>query len=225
MKYLMLMILILQVTLLASCTSMTLVTAIKKPHNKVIYVDGDKYLESTKKNSRLTLEAENLVRNGKRIRIRMSFLNLSDKPQMLNPSTIRVLRESKKDNFSTLSYSKLLKEVNDSQKKYAFFAVLGGVSNALSASGSAYNSSLTRIEQNQYATGVEKQLDNFTIKKIELKKTMLKRNTVPPGKEVSGFIVIDWPMLDLKEDYFLLSVKFANDRHQFRLKQLIFKKN
>lgn len=223
--------------LLVGCSSMTLMTYIKKPHNKIIYVDGDKYLESHKKNSLLILKVENFIVNGKRAYAWMSFKNLSNRSHFLDPSRIKIVRKSKRDRVAILSYNELTEEVNSSRRIYTFLAILGGVARGLSAgtssysgrvntsegsvsySGSSYSSTLAKIETDQYSRDVGRTLANFDNKKKDLKNSILKQNTVFPNKEISGLIAIEWPELEQRQDYFVLLVKFANDKHRFYLKQ------
>ncbi|MGI9548465.1 MAG: hypothetical protein ACR2M7_00575 [Bdellovibrionales bacterium] len=233
MKYL--LVFLLSIT---GCTSMTKVTYLKKGV-KSFYMDGVEYIFSKKSNSEVILKAKHHIRsNEKRVYLWVNVKNLSNEIQTIDLKNITILRKSKRDKLYVNSYDDLIKEVNKSKRNYMILAILGGVAqgmssgrsyhsgsvrsssgNSYSYSGSSYNSNLAKIENREYARNVGSNMRYYDNQKRNYKETILKKNTLFPNKEVSGWIAVDWPGLETEKDFFIILIKFAGDQHKFYLKQ------
>lgn len=98
----------------------------------------------------------------------------------------------------------------------------------------SYNSSLAHMERrskkNQQTLehigqSIESQKHQDQQRKIydqqirRLKKTILKKHTVMPQKEMHGQVALSLSKLELPVESFIVLVKFAGDRHKFYFKQ------
>lgn len=98
----------------------------------------------------------------------------------------------------------------------------------------SYNSTLALIETDirnkqrdremtKYNEQRNRDLASYDRQSLNLKHTILKKNTVMPGQSISGYVVVPMPELEKSKDFFWVFVKFGTDKHNFFIKQsLIF---
>lgn len=87
----------------------------------------------------------------------------------------------------------------------------------------SYNSSLAHMERqskkHQQDLERRQQQEIYDQKVRRLKKTILKKHTVMPQKEMHGQVALSLSKLELPVESFIVLVKFAGDTHKFYFKQ------
>ena len=126
-----------------SCTTMTKFSLEKKKGIKIHYSDGSKFYASKKKNSVVVLGFPSSEQaDGERAFLFVYYENLSDKPHVAVPESIRVVQKSSRSNIGTTSYKEMIREVNKRKTAFAILSAIGGVVTALDAGRSSYSGTI-----------------------------------------------------------------------------------